>query len=172
MKYPSLKPCLAGLLLPSLLWLTGTVFALPSDREQPIYITADHVEIDKAKGFSKYSGQVHIQQGSLDIRGDLVLLYHQNGEVEKVIINGEPASFQQQPEKGSDIVTSNAKRMEYFAKDSRLFLIDDAQVTQGANRFSGEHIEYDIYRGTVVAKKEEGSKSRVRAIIAPPEEKN
>ena len=172
MKYLSPDKLLPGILLPALLWLTGPALALQSDREQPIYITADHVEIDKGKGFSKYTGRVHIRQGSVNIRGELVLFHHQNGEVEKVIINGEPASFQQQPDKGSDVIVSNARRMEYFAKTSRLFLIDDAQVTQGANRFSGERIEYDIYRGTVVAKKDETGKSRVRAIIAPAEEKN
>ena len=172
MKHQSPDRLLPVLILLGLSWLANPAFALQSDREQPIYITADHVEIDKKNGFSKYTGQVHMKQGSVNIRGDLVLLYHQNGEVEKVIINGEPASFQQQPDKGGDVVISKAKRMEYFAKNSRIFLINDARVSQGVNRFSGERIEYDIYRGTVVANKDKANKNRVHAIIAPAEEKN
>ncbi len=150
-----------------ILCLPASVRALSSDREQPIFIEAEEVELDKQKGISRYHGNVRFRQGSLVIHGGTILLYHKDGQVEKVIINGQPASFQQQPDKGETTIVSQARKMEYIASRSRLFLYDNAQVSQGKNSFSGEKIEYDIIKGTVVANKNSSGKNRINAILEP-----
>ncbi len=152
-------------LLLALIWLPNTVQALSNDRDQPIFIEAEQVEVNKLKGFSRYQGQVKFVQGSLIIRGETVLLYHKNGAVDKIIIHGKPASFQQQPDKGGISIVSSANKIEYIAKQSRLFLFESAKVSQGNNSFSGEKIEYDMVKGTVVANKGSSSKNRIHAII-------
>lgn len=161
-----------NLLLLALVCLPNTVQALASDREQPIFIQAEQVEIDNTKGFSRYQGNVKFVQGSLIIRGGTVLLYHKDGAVDKVIIRGRPASFQQLPDKGDVTIVSRANKMEYIAKQSRLFLFDSAKVSQGNNSFSGEKIEYDIVKGTVVANKGSSGNERIHAIIEQDEETN
>lgn len=166
MKFPKKNNLLPLLLL----CLPATVQALGSDREQPILIEADQVEIDKLKGYSRYQGNVKFVQGSLIIRGGTVLLYHKDGIVDKVIINGQPASFQQMPDEGGDIIVSRANKMEYLAEQSRLFLFHSAKVTQGKNSFAGEKIEYDIVNGTVVGNKGVTNGSRINAILEPSEE--
>ena len=98
------------------------------------------------------------------------MLYHKDGVVEKVIINGQPASFQQLPDKGDIAIVSQAQKMEYIAKQSRLFLFKSARVSQGNNSFSGEKIEYDIIKGTVVANKDSRDGNRISAILEPDEE--
>jgi len=158
------------------LWLLAFVSlptelsALSNDREQPIFIQADQVEIDKLKGFSRYQGNVKFVQGSMVIRGGIVMLYHKDGTIDKVIIRGQPASFQQMPDKGDVTIISRANKMEYFAKQSRLFLFDSAKVSQGNNSFAGEKIEYDIVKGTVVANKGSSDNGRIHAIIEQQEE--
>lgn len=154
-----------SLMLLVMLCLPGGVHALSSDREQPIFIEADQVEIDKLKGYSRYQGNVKFVQGSLIIRGETVLLYHKDGVVDKVMIDGQPASFQQMPDKGGITIVSQANKMEYSARQSRLFLFDAAQVSQGKNSFSGEKIEYDIINSTVVANKGASGGGRVNAIL-------
>lgn len=161
-----------SLILLALLCLPGAARALSTDREQPIYIEAEHVKIDKLKGFSRYEGNVKFVQGSLVIRGGSVLLYHKDGSVNKAIIRGQPASFQQEPDEGGLVIVSQARKIEYFAKDARLYLFDSAKVTQGKNSFSGEKIEYDIVKGTVIANKGARKGSRINAIIEPSEETN
>ncbi|MDH5407541.1 MAG: lipopolysaccharide transport periplasmic protein LptA [Gammaproteobacteria bacterium] len=152
-------------------WMTS--HALESDRSQPIFIKANHVEIDKQKGFSTYSGNVSFSQGSIKIQGDQVTMYYKNGELDKAVVKGRPALFQQQPDKGNDTVVSQAKTLEYYARSSRLFLLDKAEVSQGANSFAGARIEYDIHRSTVVANNNNSTKGRINAILAPaPENKD
>ncbi|MDH5180618.1 MAG: lipopolysaccharide transport periplasmic protein LptA [Gammaproteobacteria bacterium] len=145
----------------------GPLSALEDDRKQPIHIKADHVEIDKRNGYSVYSGGVDINQGSLRIQGDSVTLYYEKGQLDKAVINGTPARFQQQRDKDGQQVVSQANTMEYHARRARLFLLDEARVTQGANSFAGARIEYDIQKSTVIANNSDSSSGRINAILAP-----
>lgn len=147
--------------------LCVTAQALESDRQQPIRIKADRVEIDKPKGLSVYSGKVTIKQGSLHIQGDEVTIHTKNGALNKAIIRGRPAIFQQQRDKDGQVVVSQAKRMEYYARKARLFLLDEAKVSQGNNSFAGAKIEYDIQKSTVIANNNKTSKGRIDAILTP-----
>lgn len=163
-------PSKTSLVLWGLLSLPGGAAALNSDRQQPIQIEAEQVEVDKPKGFSRYQGKVKFVQGSLVIQGDTVLLYHKKGVLDKVVIQGEPASFQQQPDEGEASIFSSANKIEYLAKQSRLFLYESAKVSQGNNSFAGETIEYDIVKGTVIANKDNEGQHRINAIIEPQED--
>lgn len=146
---------------------TSPCYALRSDRDQPIDIQADRVEIKEKEEISEYIGNVHLQQGSLDIKADRVTVYLSNGKLIKILIIGSPAVFQQKPENNKDIVRSSAMHMEYFASKEHLVLKTNATVVQGDNHFSGDFIEYDTLNSTVKANKEKGSESRVHAIIKP-----
>ena len=163
---------LLSLFIISLVTITATsqCWALRSDRNQPIDIRADRVEINEQKEVSQYIGNVHLKQGTLDIKADNITVYLNNGKLTKIIITGNPAIFKQQPEDNKDVVTSSARQMEYYANKEHLVLKDNAQVIQGANRFQGDFIEYDTLNSIVKASKEEGSKSRVHAIIQPGKE--
>jgi len=167
MKYPTLKP---GLLL-SLYLLAiipvSQVSALNGDREQPIHIDADRMVAEEARGYSHYLGNVHITQGSLKIDADEVYIYLVDGALNKLIIIGSPAKLQQIPDNSTEVVYSRAKRMEYFTSTDRLLLMEDAEVWQGANRFAGEHIEYDTRNSRVSANSVGKESGRIRAVIVP-----
>lgn len=158
-----------SLFLITLFIITGTSqsWALRSDREQPIDIRADRVEINEKEEVSQYIGNVNLKQGTLNIKADKITVYLDNGKLTRIVIKGNPATFKQKPEDNKDVVTSKARHMEYFASKEHLVLKDNAQVIQGANRFQGDFIEYDTLNSTVKAKKGEGSDSRVHAIIQP-----
>jgi len=149
------------------LMATTPSWALRSDREQPIDIRADRVEIDEKEQISEYIGNVHLKQGSMDIQADKITVYLKKGQLTKIVITGNPATFKQKPEDNKDVVKSSAKHMEYYAGKEHLVLKTNAVVVQGKNHFSGDFIEYDTLNSTVKAKKEEGSDSRVHAIIQP-----
>jgi len=145
----------------------SSAWALRSDRNQPIDIRADRVEVDQRAQTSHYLGNVHMQQGSLKIDADDVMVFMQDGKLHKIIINGNPARFQQQPEGAKAVVTSQAQNMEYYAGEEKLLLKHNAEVNQGGNHFHGDFIEYDTRTSTVKANTDENSQSRVHAIIQP-----
>ncbi|HEB54712.1 MAG TPA: lipopolysaccharide transport periplasmic protein LptA [Gammaproteobacteria bacterium] len=165
MTYPDLKLLLLVPLLLLLLIPVTTVYALEGDRQQPIHIDADRMVAEEPKGYSHYLGNVHITQGSLKIDADEVYIYLVDGLLNKLIIIGRPAKLQQIPDNSPEIVYSRAQRMEYFARTDRLLLMKDAEVWQGGNRFSGEHIEYDTRNSRVSANSEGKESGRVRAVI-------
>jgi lipopolysaccharide export system protein LptA len=160
---------LLGALL--LLAVFPTAWALRSDRNQPIDIKADRVEVDQRAQTSHYTGNVRLEQGSLKINADDVMVYMEKGRLQKIVINGKPARFEQQPDNQKEVVTSQADNMEYFAGEERLFLKHNAEVNQGGNHFRGEFIEYDTLTSTVKANKGENATSRVHAIIQPDTDK-
>jgi lipopolysaccharide export system protein LptA len=141
--------------------------ALQSDREQPIKLQADRVEINEKQATSLYQGNVHLQQGSLKIDADEVSVKMKDGQVDIIMIRGKPAILEQLPDNQTDLVRSRADYMEYYAAQERLLLKANAEVTQGNNLFQGDHIEYDTRNSVVKAHKDPGSDSRVHAIIQP-----
>ena len=147
-------------------------WALRSDRNQPIDIKADRVEIDQQKEVSNYTGNVRLEQGSLKIDADEVIVYMTKGKLQKIIINGKPARFEQLPDNQKEIVKSQALNMEYYADKERLLLKHDAEVNQGANHFRGDFIEYDTLTSTVKANKGDNGTTRVHAIIQPATSKD
>lgn len=158
------KLCMLSLLVT----IVPNVLALPGDRQQPIKIRADRMVVDERQGISHYSGEVHMTQGSLEVRADDLVVHINKGQVIQIIITGEPATLQQQRQADQPAIRSSAKKMEYDTRTGRLFLIDNASVLQGPNRFSGDRIEYDTFRSIVAAgTHEENQGGRVRAVIEP-----
>lgn len=166
------KPLLLTALM---LGLAVPAWALSTDRNQPVKITADRMRADERQGTSHYAGDVFLQQGSLEIRADELTVYLKDGEVRRIVVIGKPARLQQQPD-DREMVYSEARRMEYDTRSGELLLIDDARVRQGSSRFSGARVRYDTRNSIVIANRnntdpEPGQDAtadgRVRAIIEP-----
>jgi lipopolysaccharide export system protein LptA len=141
--------------------------ALNSDRNQPIHIQADYVHIDKKSGISEYRGNVLLVQGSMEITGELVVVHQPDGELSKIIVKGEPATFRQQPDEQQEPVHSQARQMEYQAQQERIILMENARVKQGNQQFAGNRIVYNTRTSTVVAQGDQQQHERVRAVIVP-----
>jgi lipopolysaccharide export system protein LptA len=148
-----------------LLPLTGQ--GLEADRRQPIHIKADQISVDEKQGYSRYRGNVHLQQGSLRVAADEITVYLKKDRLDKIVVIGTPATLQQRAEVSRAEIRSRAGRMEYHAAQDRLYLFDNAEVVQGPNRFAGDYIEYDTRTSTVSAHKGKGGKSRVEITITP-----
>jgi len=156
-----------ALIMLALIGYSTPSWALLSDRNQPINIIADQVEVNEKTEISRYTGRVHLKQGTLNISADKVTVYLRDGTLTKIIIDGRPATFEQQPEDNQELVKSCAKHMEYFAAKELLILENDAHVIQGANNFSGDFIEYDTLNSIVKANVDKNSNSRVSVVIVP-----
>jgi len=149
-----------------LLLTVQPVFALSTDKDEPIEIAADSATIDDLKGIAIYQGNVVITQGTIQINAEKVTLtYTQKQDLKKVEILGNPAQFKQRPDKSEEDVNAKAQRMEYRADENMLYLTEDAKLWQGKDSFVGEQITYDTVRGVIKAKK--GKSGRVKVTIQP-----
>ena len=73
-----------------LFWLPISAWALPSDRDQPINIEADHAQMDDASGVAQYKGDAILTQGTLRIEGDVITFYYdENKQLKKAVAEGK-----------------------------------------------------------------------------------
>jgi len=145
--------------------------ALSSDRNQPITIEADRATINEKQGSSIYEGNVHLQQGTLNLRGDSMKVQMSGNELDEIVLTGQPASFQQRPEGRDSDQHAEAGRIEYHAMEQRMILLENARVWQsGAEEFRSERIIYNMKNNTVSAGGTSGD--RVRITLQPKSRKD
>jgi lipopolysaccharide export system protein LptA len=168
---------LSKFLLITLSLIPALVFALPSDREQPINIEADHAQLDDQRGVTQYKGNAILTQGTLKITGDIITFYYDDQQqITKAIAEGNLATYQQIHKEGEDPVKSRALQMEYHAKIQKIYLLGQGYVLKEGNTITGNKLEYDIAKNVVnvsssnvtVGDKVEKASERVHFIIQPP----
>ena len=162
-------------LLKQLIFLGLTVlpmvaWGLSSDRQQPMMIEADRVELDDAKGNSTYRGRVKVAQGTLLLTGETMTVHNKGNEIEKVIVEGNPATYQQRPDNKDQDVHAKALRMEYYTNPEHIILLKQAEVEQQGDVLRSERIEYDMVKDQVSAGTDQPDE-RVHITIQPKTEK-
>jgi lipopolysaccharide export system protein LptA len=155
--------------LPALLlgcWCT-LAGALPGDQSQPINISADAVELDDGRHTSTYTGHVEVQQGSMRLWAERVTVQHEpSRRPAHIVATGSPARYRQVTDQGKE-VKAHALRMEYDAASNAILLIDQAELTQGKDRFSSDRILYDRSKEVVKAGASAQGRQRVHISITP-----
>ncbi|MEM8562688.1 MAG: lipopolysaccharide transport periplasmic protein LptA [Pseudomonadota bacterium] len=160
---------LAGFLAMSSLLVPTVVQALPGDRDQPIRITADTAIRDEKQGFTVYSGNVHMIQGSLDIVADELTIYHETQEADKIVAVGNPARMKQRPQINEPMVRARAQVIEYFKIEDRVHLKDNAYITRDdGSSVTGDSIDYYITEELVKADSERSPDGRRVEVVIPP----
>lgn len=148
--------------------LPATVLALPDDRDQPINITADTAIRDEKQGFTVYSGNVHMIQGSLDIVADTLTIYHEKEQADKIVAEGKPAKMQQRPAVGEPLVKARANIIEYYKIEDKVHLKINAFITQDGSSVTGDSIDYFITEQLVKADSQQAPDGkRVQVVIEP-----
>jgi lipopolysaccharide export system protein LptA len=146
-------------------------FALPGDKNETIRGSADNLTVDQKNGVATYTGSVRIQQGSLVISADSIVIHtNPDSSVEKMIATGKPARFQQQPDEDQGVVTAAAKQITYTPANEHLVLIEDASVEQNGAVMSGPHIDYDLVKEVMKAagsNSSSGEGQRIEIVIPP-----
>lgn len=137
---------LAALLALAAATLHGHTLALSSDSEQPVRLTADQAELDNASGVGIYRGDVVMTQGTLEVTGDIMRVYTgEDRRIDRVEVEGSPATYRQLPDGEQEYVRARAPRMEYYVSGpERIRLLDGATLWQGRNEFKGQTIVYDV----------------------------
>ena len=161
-------------LLASAAWFSSPLaWALNSDRQQPIEITADSVELNEGEGFSIYSGNVIITQGTMKIDASRVKITFSDDGLDSMLAtegnHGGLAYMRQESEptgdgKG-DIMEAWGKSIDYQLNSEYLTLLGSAKLIQKGNQFSGHEILFDIPAENVKATGDKGK--QVKMIFLP-----
>lgn len=143
----TLKPwfLLLAAMAPTLSW------ALSSDRNQPMLIEADRAELNDAEGISIYRGNVKVTQGTLVLTGETMTVYNKGDDVDKVVMDGDPATYKQRPDNKDQDVHAKAQRMEYYTAPEKVILLKKAEVEQEGKLLTSERIVYDVVKDHVNA---------------------
>ncbi len=146
--------------------ICSSVFAAEKNKQEKaekIHINADHMKLNIETGNSTYTGNVKISQGKLLLTGQTVTIVQNNELVERIKINGNPATYTHVTKTGKTI-HATSQQMVYTESRHRLVLTGNAQLSQPEHIIKSQRIVYDTQLGTVVA----GNQDREDANIARP----
>ena len=171
MKRLFIAALLASLSLPTL--------AEKADREKPITLEANRINVDDVKKVQVYEGNVVLTQGTLSIRTDRLVVTQDADGFQKGVAHGGPggvARFRQKREGKDEYIEGEGERIEHDARTETTEFFIRAWVRSGLDEVKGNFISYDGANekylvtsgvsadGKGPAKAEGG---RVRAIIQP-----
>ncbi len=140
--------------------------ALPEDQQQPIHITADSAV--QENNMVTYRGNVVIVQGSIKIAADQVVLYHDQGKLQRAVATGKPVQFQEQPDTNGGLITGHAGTVIYYSVEQRVELLQDALVDRDQSTLKGQRIEYLLPSKVLRAEGTTNSQpGRVEMILQP-----
>lgn len=167
----SLRLVLAAITLGA---VTMVAQAEQADRDQPVNIEADRVEIDDQKKEAVFEGNVILTQGTLMLKADRIIVDQDETGFQSGIAFGNPAYFRQKREGFEDFIEGEAQRLEYKGKEEKVELFVNAKLKRGGDEVRGNYISYNaLTEFFEVMGKEPGSTGegssggRVRAIIQP-----
>jgi len=130
--------------LASALLLCTNVLALESDRDQPIEIESDRAEFHELDGYTIYSGNVRLSQGSILLEAAEISIYFEGGDVYRLVATGDRAYYEQLPAENEGKVIAQASTIEYLLQDDLINLIQNASLTQDGATLNGALITYDV----------------------------
>lgn len=160
-----------------LICFSASVFALPSDRSQPISLVADKATYNERTGVTTYSGNVLIEQGTMKIQAaSIVAQLNKNKQISTITATGSPAKFQQQVDTGSSVARGEAQKIVYDAESGLLNLVGNAYLYQNGASIRSNTLKYSMNKGDIEASGSSNTtgspKGRVQIIIPPNSSKS
>lgn len=155
------------ILLAALLFsLLTPAYAEKADREKPIHIESDRVNVDDARRVSTFEGNVELTQGTLHfIAEKLVVTEDANGN-KFCVATGRLASFKQKRDDINEYVEGYGERIEYNTSNETVNFYGQARVKRDKDEVRGNHITYSTLT-EIFHVSGSSSSGRVSAVIQP-----
>lgn len=155
---------------------SNAALAEASDRDQPIELEADTVSVNDAKKISVYTGNVILNQGTLQIKADKMIVREDQDGFQHSTCFGTPSTpttFKQKQTGKNEWMQGSGQRIEYNARMDKVQLYTNAWVKRGEDIVTGDYISYDANAeyaeviGGTRANPSGTANSRVKATIQP-----
>ena len=150
------------------------VRAESKDREKPIEVQANHFYGDELKQTATYTGSVRVDQGTMRLTGQKLVLQETASGYRKGTLTGQLATFRQrrdQKVKGvEEWISGKAEQIVYEEQTGIVTLTGQALVERSENgivkdRARGSKIVYDTIRSRTIIQGSNGG--RASTVIAP-----
>ncbi|WP_414499892.1 MULTISPECIES: lipopolysaccharide transport periplasmic protein LptA [unclassified Zymobacter] len=167
-----LTPLMAAVGIAAGLTTTSTL-ALDSDARQPIRVSAGQLQLDDRNGSAIYSGTVHIEQGSMKLDADQVVLTRSAAgglSTMRATGKGKRAYIEQKPSPQEGLVKGWGDTIVYSADSRKVELIGHAELHRGTDTFTGAYVQYFMNTRQVQAQgagKNNTGSGRIEMTISP-----
>jgi len=150
---------LAAALVPALAWSKA------SDRNQEMTIdsTGSNCNLVGDNGKCRFTGNVVIVQGTLEIHADTADVIQKNGETERVVLTGRQATLKQQMDDGT-WMNARADNLDYNVNSEVIVLTGNYKVDSERGSNAGQRMVYNTRTGDMQSG---GDGTRVRTVIQP-----
>jgi len=149
-------------------------FAEKADRDKPVNIEADRVDLDDAKKEATFEGNVTLTQGTMQIKGDRIIVKQDADGFQYGIAFGKPAYFKQKREGFEEYIEGFSERLEYDGKLDKMQMFTNARIQRGGDEVRGDYISYNavtelfqVIGGGKSTATSGNPQGRVRAVIQP-----
>lgn len=145
---------------------SAPLWALDTDREQPIAVEADNLEVREQENISIYQGNVRLKQGSLEISSDrLVIHFNDSKDLVLMEMTGNPARLRQLDNEQQEM-RGQARQINYLESESLLELIEEARFTHAGDTIESTLIRINTKDNNIQAGSSEDDE-RVKMLIQP-----
>jgi lipopolysaccharide export system protein LptA len=173
--YPQRNKLLLAALL--LFCAPSTCLAERADRDKPVHLEADQVQMDDALHISTFTGNVQLTQGTMLIRGDKIVVVEDAEGYKHGTAHGRLASFRQKREGLDEYVNGYGERIEYDTRAETVDFYGQAHIVRDLDDVRGDHITYN--QKTEIFQVHSSGKAdaktlpkRVRAVLQPKHKKD
>ena len=146
-----MSPRVASLLTVLAIACAAPAWAKSTDRSQPMDIDSSSMDcsVEDTGGPCVFTGNVHIVQGTLDIRASKADVRRGGDDIQKVILTGGPVRLKQQLDSGGAIDAS-ARNVDYDLRTETVVFTGNVELVQpGRGTMSGARITYNMRTGQV-----------------------
>src|SRR5688572_18864106 len=125
---------LETLMLAGLIAQAGApAWAERADRDKPVNLEADRVDLDDARKEAVFEGNVTLTQGTLMIKGDKIIVKQDADGFQYGIAYGKPAHFRQKREGFDEYIEGFAERLEYDGKADKVQMFTNARIQRSGD---------------------------------------
>lgn len=151
-------------------WVVQTAIANDNintpDAEKPIEIHSTTAEFEDKKGTATYKGSVVMDQGNRHLTSDVLIIQRdKGGRIESMIATGNPANFHAKTNSDKPELLGHAQIIEFYPKEDKILLFQNAEVTQNNETIRGENLAYFLSTHILSSHPVSGKKTTV--ILAP-----
>jgi lipopolysaccharide export system protein LptA len=140
-------PARFWLALVALMPASVPALAEKADSAKPIRYSANNLDGNETEQTVLLSGKVEIQQGTIVLRADRVVLKQQPDGTYNVSATGKPVTFRQKMDNSDEYVDAQAQRVEYLGSKELVELYDQGWIRRGKDELRGNFLTYNSGNG-------------------------
>jgi lipopolysaccharide export system protein LptA len=166
--YSNKRALLLGMLLMGQICVAH---AEKADRDKPLHLESDRLNLDNTNHVSIFEGKVELTQGTLRVLAEKIVVTEDASGHKFCVATGHLASFRQKRDAVNEYVEGYGERIEYDTLNEKIDFFVRARVKRDQDDVRGDHITYNTQTEIFRVSSPEKT-GRVRATLQPKSKDN